>query len=288
MNKRFAYKALDARGKPMDGFMDAASAEEVGTWLVDRNFFVLEITASSLQGLVSSQRKKLHINSRDMNFFLLQLSSLINAGCPLLMSLQALYRQFSEGPLKTLLKEVCGKIESGKSFSEALKGHRDVFSNLFITMVEVGEVGGILGDILERYAHIHDAMYRIRGKIVKALIYPAILLIVTIAVTWALLVFVFPSIVGRIVSHGHKLPLPTKFMMGLSSFLTSHWVAILVTCALVFAIIIAVRKTEKGSMFFANLAINSPIFGALARHFELALFARILGTLLKCGVPILT
>ncbi len=288
MNKRFAYKAIDSRGKSMEGFMEAASAEEVGTWLADRNYFVLEIANAPFQTLVAAHSSDIKINAKAMNFFLLQLSSLTNAGCPLIMSLHALYRQLPACPLKNLLKDLREKIESGKSFSEALKGHRGVFSNLFITMVEVGEVGGILGEVLERYANIHDAMYRIKAKIIKSMIYPAILLINTIVVAWALLVYVFPVFIEKIQSHGQALPLPTELVLGASNFLTSHSIAIIVSIVSMIIAYMAAKRTNEGSRLISKMIINSPLIGPLLQQMELSLFARILGTLLKCGVPILT
>jgi type IV pilus assembly protein PilC len=268
--------------------MEAASAEEVGTWLADRHFFVLDISLAPLQSLMAAPARDIKINAKQMNFFLLQLSSLTNAGCPLIMSLHALYRQIPSGPLKALLKDLREKIESGKSFSEALKGHRGVFSNLFITMVEVGEVGGILGEVLERYAKIHDAMYRIKAKIIKSMIYPAILLANTIVVAWALLVYVFPVFIDKIQSHGQALPLPTQVVLTASNFLTSHSMAIFMFLAAITALYISVKKTHKGNRLISQTFINSPLFGPMLQQMELSLFARILGTLLKCGVPILT
>jgi len=288
VSKRFAYKALDARGKTMEGFMEAANTEEVGMWLADRNYFVLEITSSSLQSMVTTSSKDLKIPAHAMNFFLLQLSSLINAGCPLLMSLHALYRQLPASPLKNLLKDLREKIESGKSFSDALKVHRSVFSNLFITMVEVGEIGGILGEILERYAFIHDTMYRLRAKIIKSMIYPAILLLNTVLVAWALLVYVFPVFIEKIQSHGQQLPLPTRIVLGASNLLTEHSIFIFSAAGLLLAAYFMARRTEKGARMLARMQIDLPVLGGVFQQMEMSLFARILGTLLKCGVPILT
>lgn len=288
MNKRFAYKALDLNGKTMEGFMEAATQEEVGTWLADRNFFVLEIASAPLQTLVATGRSELKIPARTMNFFLLQLSSLINAGCPLIMSLHALYRQTPKGALRELLKDLREKIESGKSFSEALKIHRKVFSNLFITMVEVGEIGGILGEILERYAYINDAMYRLRAKIIKSMIYPAILLIFTILVAWALLAYVFPVFIEKIQVSGEMLPLPTRVVLFASDLLTGN--SILIGSLLVLSIFgfFMLRSSESGARLISKTMISIPLVNSMLMQMELSLFARILGTLLKCGVPILT
>ncbi|PKL42539.1 MAG: hypothetical protein CVV41_13380 [Candidatus Riflebacteria bacterium HGW-Riflebacteria-1] len=288
MNRRFAYKALDLNGKSMEGFMEASTPEEVGTWLADRNYFVLEIASAPLQTLVASGKAELRISAQRMNFFLLQLSSLINAGCPLIMSLTALYRQTPKGALRELLKDLREKIESGKSFSEALKAHRHVFSNLFITMVEVGEIGGILGEILERYANINDAMYRLRAKIIKSMIYPAILLIFTLLVAWALLTYVFPVFIEKIQVSGDMLPLPTRIVLTASDLLTGH--SFLIGGLVMLAVFgfVMLRRSESGARMISRTVIRVPLLGSMFQQMELSLFARILGTLLKCGVPILT
>ncbi|KAF1081530.1 MAG: hypothetical protein GQF41_2336 [Candidatus Rifleibacterium amylolyticum] len=288
MNRRFAYKALDLNGKTMEGFMEAATPEEVGTWLADRNYFVLEIASAPLQTLVATGKAELRIPARKMNFFLLQLSSLINAGCPLIMSLHALYRQTPKGPLRELLKDLREKIESGKSFSEALKAHRKVFSNLFITMVEVGEIGGILGEILERYANINDAMYRLRAKIIKSMIYPTILLVFTILVAWALLAYVFPVFIEKIQVSGDMLPLPTRMVLFASDLLTGNSILIGSFMALLVFGFFMMRSSATGSRLISKTMISIPLISAMFKQMELSLFARILGTLLKCGVPILT
>jgi type IV pilus assembly protein PilC len=287
VNRRFAYKALDLNGKTMEGFMEAGTPEEVGTWLADRNYFVLEIASAPLQTLVATGKSELRIPARKMNFFLLQLSSLINAGCPLIMSLHALYRQTPKGPLRELLKDLREKIESGKSFSEALKAHRNVFSNLFITMVEVGEIGGILGEILERYAYINDAMYRLRAKIIKSMIYPAILLVFTILVAWALLAYVFPVFIEKIQVNG-ELPLPTQVVLFASDLITGHSIMIGSLMALLIFGFFMLRNSESGARLISKAMISIPLVNLMFKQMELALFARILGTLLKCGVPILT
>ncbi len=268
--------------------MEATTTEEVGTWLADRNYFVLEISSAPLQTLVSSGKADLRITARTMNFFLLQLSSLITAGCPLIMSLHALHRQTPTGALKELLKDLTGKIESGKSFSEALKAHRKVFSNLFITMVEVGEIGGILGEILERYAYIHDTMYRLRAKIIKSMIYPALLLAFTALVAWVLLAYVFPVLIEKLQLSGEALPLPTQIVLMVSNLISGHTLLIISTIALAIFGFALLKRSRTGARWISRITISIPLVGTIFQQMELSLFARVLGTLLKCGVPILT
>lgn len=287
--RRFSYQALDARGKPFNGVMEAASREEVGIWLADRQYYVLDIAEAPFATLAAeAQRSALSVSAVDMNYFLMQLSSLLNAGCPLIQSLQALHRQLPSGALKTLLLDIKEKIESGKSFSDALKMHPKIFSTLFITMVEMGEVGGILDEVLDRYAQIHDSMFRIRAKVRNAMIYPAILLTMTLLVGWALLVKVFPMFIEQVASQGRVLPLPTRIVLTMSNFLSGNSLYIFISILFLAFLYRRACRTESGARFFSSMALGTPLIGSLSRQFQLALFSRTLGTLLKCGVPILT
>lgn len=285
---RYSYKAIDISGNEITGELEAEKKEDVGVWLSERNYIVVEILPAALQTLVNSPKKYFTIAHKDMNFFLIQLSNLITAGCPLLMSLNALQRQVTNNSLKLLLKEVKEKIESGKSFSEALKSHKEVFPSLFITMVEVGEVGGMLGEVLERYSYIYDTMYKLGKKVIQAMIYPCFLLISSLAVVISLLVFVFPKFIEGTRRTGHDLPGITQFVLNVSNFLSNHYLIILLAIALIIMLWNIIISTTKGRKVVTEIFTEMPVLGNVLKHIQIALFARILGTLLRCGVPILT
>lgn len=305
--KRFTYKAVDMRGKTLEGFMDAVTPEEVGVWLTERQFHVLEVAEAPFAALSTLTHSIRALSTREMNYFLLQLSNLLNAGCPLVMSLKALHRQLPAGNLKTLMWEIKEKIEMGKSFSESLKAYPKVFPQLFITMVEVGEVGGILDQVLDRYAQIFDAMYQIQAKIIKSMIYPALLLGMTLMVAAALLIGVFPVFIDQIESRGGVLPTPTRLVLAVSNVMIaiSHVFFALPDALPVsrilsypfFSVLFGIlawkalgvlMDTPAFRRRFDRLLLEIPLLNGLVRYSELALFARTLGTLLKCGVPILT
>ena len=285
---RYSYKAIDVNGNEITGELDAEKTDEVGTWLADRGYIVVSITQATLQNIVGRNHRYLRIPRKDLNFFLIQLSNLITAGCPLLMSLTALYKQVSNPSLRILLKDVKDKIESGKSFSEALKTHKEVFPSLFITMVEVGEVGGMLGEVLERYSHIYDTMYKLGKKIIQAMIYPLFLLISSLLVVILLLIFVFPRFVEGTQRTGNQLPGLTLFVLNVSNFISSHYLLLIGAIALLFIIWQMIMSTEKGKKIVTEFFTDLPVIGDVLKQIQIALFARILGTLLRCGVPILT
>ncbi len=291
MSTRYSYKALDAKGKDINGFLEAEKPEDVGTWLSDRGYIVVEITPAPLQAITNRFgffSSKLKIKEKDMNLLLIQLANLINSGCPLLMSLKALSKQISKPVIKAVLKDIKEKIESGKSFSEALKSHSQTFPPLLITMVEVGEIGGLLDEVLERYSHIFDAKYKLKKKCVQSMIYPAILLVCTILVIWALLVFVFPVFIEGTKKKGTELPGVTQFVLNISNFLSGYWPHIGIGLILAFFAWSAIRRTEKGNRIITEFFLGIPLISEIIKSYQIALFTRILGTLLRCGVPILT
>ncbi len=187
-----------------------------------------------------------------------------------------------------MLKEVKEKIESGKSFSEALKTHKEVFPSLFITMVEVGEVGGMLGEVLERYSYIYDTMYKLRKKIFQAMIYPGFLLIGTLLVVWVLLVKVFPVFIEGTQRTGNQLPAVTQLVLYVSNLLSNHYPFIIAGIVFLVALWKLLRSTPKGNELITEFFTEMPVLGEVLKQVQIALFARILGTLLRCGVPILT
>ena len=287
MSSRFSYQAVDVSGKPVNGFHDAENIEEVGSWLVDRGYFVVEIKQAPIQTIVNSKRR-IRVSADDLNFFYIQLASLINAGCPLLLSIDALARQTQVRGLALMLEDIGDKIRSGKSFSEALKAHDNVFPNLFITMIEVGEVGGILDQVLERYAFINDSGHRLKKKMIKAMIYPSVLLLLTITIAWAVLVFVFPSLIGGFQKSGQTLPLPTQIVLTASNILTGYYLHIFLLIIIVFFVYWQIKRTKAGGEFIDKLWLKIIGIGNVIRQLHIVLFSRTLGVLLSSGVPILT
>ncbi|MBF0546845.1 MAG: type II secretion system F family protein [Candidatus Riflebacteria bacterium] len=305
---KFYYKAIDASGKPFEGMMEAETSEEVGNWLIDRQYYIVSIVVAPLSiATTPFSQSTSELSTKELNYFFLQLSSLINAGCPLILCLQALHRQLPKGPLKEIIKDLKEKLEMGKSFSEALKSHPETFSNLFITMMEVGEVGGIVGQVLEKYSRIFDSFSRIKSKFWRSMIYPAILMAMTFGVATILLLWVFPVFVERLQARGGILPLPTRMLIGISDFFISIFHAFLsiplflpvpagisiplfliLTIYLIRKGYLILRDNLEAQRILGKSILSIPLVGQMAQMSELSLFSSTLGTMLKCGVPILT
>ena len=227
------------------------------------------------------------ITTRDIVIFTRQFATMINAGLPLVQSLDILGEQTENQSLAKVLGEVLYDVESGHTLADAMGRHPKVFSELFVNMVAAGEAGGILDTILLRLATFlekNDALVR---KIKGAMIYPAVIFSVAGMAIVILLIFVIPTFQTMFESAGIPLPLPTRIVIGMSQFLQAFWWALLIgIVALVFGIRQA-YSTDGGRLFIDRLMLALPILGDLQRKAAVARFTRTLGTLVSSGVSIL-
>ena len=217
-----------------------------------------------------------------------QLATLIGAGIPLVESLTALVDQVENETFKAVLAEVKQKVNEGAGFGDSLANHPKVFSNLYINMVRAGETSGAMDVVLERLADFTETQAELRSKLVGTMIYPIIMIIMAAVVTSILFVFVVPKISKIFESQKVALPLPTRVLMGLSSFVADWWL-VLIPLALgsVFLMLRYIRS-EKGKPKWDEFVLKTPLFGQLVRMVAITRFAKTLSTLVASGVPLLT
>jgi len=212
---------------------------------------------------------------------------MIDAGLAMVQSLQALAEQTSNKVMRDVIKDVCSRVESGDNFSAALLKHPKVFNKLYVCMVDAGEKGGLLAEILARLATFLENTARLRKKVKSAMMYPTVVTFVAIAITIFLLVKVVP-VFGEIFSgFGAKLPAPTQFLIDLSEFLKSNLIYMILGGGLVIYGWLSYIKTKPGREFWDRTRIKLPIFGQIAHKICLARFTRTLASLVRSGVPIL-
>jgi type IV pilus assembly protein PilC len=229
------------------------------------------------------------ISNQGLAVFTRQLSTLVNAGMPILRSLETLARQEKNPGFKYVLEAVAETIKSGGTFSDGLLQHPKVFDRLYINMVKAGEAGGVLGTVLDRLARFMEKAEKIKGKVKAAMTYPLIIMVVAVLIVSALMVFVIPKFeeIFSGLLKGTPLPLLTQFVLGVSNFMKNN---ILATLGIVAAIIIGFKmamKTKSGKSAMDWFQINVPAFGPLFLKASVGRFTRTLGTLLSSGVPIL-
>ena len=226
---------------------------------------------------------------KSLTQFTSQLSTLQDAGLPIVRSLKILEGQLPRGPFKATLVDVTEDVESGSPLSDALAKHPLVFDGLYTNMVKAGEAGGVLDVILARLASFMDKAAKLRKRVKGAMIYPAVVLFVTVSILLLIMIFVVPkfeAVFKQIPGLG-ELPAITRGLQAISNFLVEDWYIVLGAIILLVVGIRAARASAGGRRFFDRLKLRLPILGRLTRKIIVARFTRTLGTLIASGVPIL-
>jgi type IV pilus assembly protein PilC len=223
----------------------------------------------------------------DLVVFTRQFATMIDAGIAIVQSLQALAEQSPNKIMRDVIKDICTRVESGESLSEALQKHPKAFNKLYVAMVSAGEKGGLLAEIMARLATYLENTDRLRKKVKTAMMYPTTVSVVAVGITVFLLVKVIPVFKDVYEGFGAKLPAPTQFLMDISDLLR-HWLILVIpaVAALVYAWLYFI-KTPKGREFWDRQRIKLPVFGPIAHKICLARFTRTLASLVRSGVPIL-
>jgi general secretion pathway protein F len=288
----YTWNGYDEKGKASSGMMDAVSIREAKLKLRSQGMFVSTITEEahglaspfkniSLRGLLD------RVGMEDLTVTTRQLSTLIGASIPLVDALSALYEQTDAPAMKKTIAQVRDSVNEGLSFGDALAQHKRVFPDLYVNMVRSGEASGALDVVLLRLAEFMEGQHRLRAKIGAAMVYPAVLLMISLVVLMYLLTAVVPKVVGMFESMKQTLPLPTRILIAISSFLSWTWWMIIIGIVLGVVFIVKWRKTDQGALKFDRFRLRFPVYGTIYKKVSVARFARTLGTLLSSGVPII-
>ncbi|CAK8722605.1 Type IV pilus assembly protein PilC [Candidatus Electronema halotolerans] len=227
------------------------------------------------------------VTGKDIVVFTRMLSTMIDAGLPLVQSLQILSKQQDNASFKRALTEILSDVETGMTLADGMRKHPKIFDDLFANMIEAGELGGILDTILSRLAGFKEKSMALQQKIKGAMTYPVIVIGVAILIVGIIMVFVIPVFQEMFASMGGALPMPTQIVVNISEFLKSNIIYIGIGLWL---LAFAVKKyygTEKGQMQIDAMLLQAPVFGPLIRKVAVAKFTRTLSTMLESGVPIL-
>ena len=289
MAQTYSYRVRDRQGKIITGKLEADNEASVSARLREMGYFVIGVEVEKPSITKREIRiLKPRVKTKDVTVFTRQFATMINAGLPLVKCLNILSEQTESPVLTEVIVDVQHEVEMGRSLSEALSKHPDVFSELYTSMVKAGEIGGVLDDVLLRIATTLESEAEIRRKIKSALTYPVAMFAISILLLVVMLVFVVPSFEKMFKEIGATLPLLTRMVMGLSHFLLS-WMGMLFIAALIGGVIYLRRwvKTPSGRRKYDAIKLKLPVFGNLIHKMSLSRFSRTLGTLVASGVPIL-
>ncbi|HXJ80668.1 MAG TPA: type II secretion system F family protein [Candidatus Methylomirabilis sp.] len=289
----FTYRAADRRGQTIEGVMEAPDARGVVERLQRDAYFPIKVAAQSERrsalGLSLPRLGGGRISRRDVLTFTHQLGTLVEAGLPLDRALVILEDLAPNPRLRTITTELLTSIRAGSSLAEAMAKHQPrPFSRLAVNMVRAGEKGGVLEATLKRLAELLEETQEFKETLVSALIYPILLTLAGAGAVVFLLTFVIPRFVDIFKDLGQSLPLPTQILLAISGTVQQYW---WLFTAAILAIVVGVRMmlgSESGRMQWDRVALRLPLLGEVVLKTETARFARILGTLLKSGVPVLT
>lgn len=229
------------------------------------------------------------VKPKDLTGFTRQLATLVNAGLPLMRCIEVMKKQKMAPAMRDCLEGISEGIAGGATFSESLTAYPKVFDNLYVNMVKAGEAGGVLEVVLNRLAEFAEKAQKIKNKVKGAMIYPCVVLVAAVGITWFLLVAVIPKFqsVFNDMLGGAALPAITQFVINASEFMQHNGLQIALAIAAVVVICKVIGRTEKGAYFFDALKLKMPVTGTLAQRSAVSKFTRTLGTLLSSGVPIL-
>ncbi len=282
----FTYEAIDQQGRKVNGTEHAASQEAVVDSLVSKGLQPVRIKKlHSLETLVIFKRKPVSMD--DVLYFTSELADLLEAGVPLERSLTILADATEKTDVRKLIIAIRDSIHGGKSLSEALGEYPDLFDKLYVSMIKVGELGGVLPAVLKRLSDFMERSRQIRKFIISSSIYPSILAFVGLISVIILMVFVVPKF-GKIFEDlNQPMPAMTKMILDTSLFLQKWWWLIILGILLaVFLVRFQLRKPE-GRLWWDETKLKLPVVRRFVKLVELGRFARTLGTLIESGVPIL-
>lgn len=285
----FTYKAINSLGETEDGVRDAADEAQLLASLQAEGYLPLKIAAAnsrSFLGLALTGKQK-KLSGKDVVLFTGELATLLESGLPLDKSLLVLMDLTEDNPrLTKLIAKVLEKVKGGSSLADALELQAGVFTKFYLNMVRAGEAGGSLGEVLTRLAEYLESAQELKDTVSTALIYPAILLVMSLASLFIMLTFVVPQFTEMFASAGKELPVSTQIVVGMAEWLQSYWWVLLggglaISSYMKMQMADPVRKKIWDGRF-----LKLPLYGEILLNKETANVSRTLGTLLGNGVSI--
>ncbi len=293
----FSYKAVNGLGVTEEGMRESVDEQTLIATLQSEGYIPIRVTsanARSFLGLkMSAKRSQLSV--KDIALFTRELSVLLESGLPLDRSLTILMGLTEDNePLTNLIGRVLKRVKSGSSLTDALErrksGNRPaskIFTKFYLNMIRAGEAGGSLGEVLTRLSEYMESAQELKSTVSTALIYPAILLVMSVVSLFVMLIFVVPQFTEMFESAGKALPVSTQIVVGLAQFLQSYWWLIIGSLVGVYYYMSFQLANPVTKKVWDGRFLAIPLFGTIILHKETASFSRTLGTLLSNGVPLL-
>lgn len=300
----FQYIAMDPQGTEKRGTIEASNETAALARIREQGLFPTKVAKAGKgrKGKAKKSGKKdalqielklpsfmYSVKAKTLMIFTRQFATLVNAGLPLLRGIQVLQRQEKNPALKKALSEMGDAIQGGGTLAEAMGQHSKIFNRLYVNMVKAGELGGVLDQVLLRLSEFMEKAEKIKGKVMSAMIYPIVVLIMAVLILIFLMVFIIPKF-EEIFSEllgGAQLPALTQFVLNISETVQTKGLYVLGGVIALVVVSKLLAAGRFGRVFLDRIKLNVPIFGTLLRKTAIARFSRTLGTLMTAGVPVL-
>jgi len=299
----FAFEAMNSSGQEVKEEIDAASSEEAIAKIRGKGYFPTKVrekaakkTAKKKGGgaeteLVAKRKMPISIGGvprKQLVGFTRQLSTLQDAGLPILRSLQILEQQQKPGLLKAIIGGVADEVEGGGTLSDAMAKYPKAFDKLYVNMINAGEAGGVLDLILARLADFMEKAARLKKKVIGAMIYPGVVISIAVGIVSMIMVFVIPKFEAIFRDFGTKLPTITQILLDVSRWFADWGWAYVLASPVVFVLLWRLIRISEGGKYATDaIKLKIPILGNILGKTAIARFTRTLGTLISAGVPIL-
>ncbi|ACL69356.1 type II secretion system inner membrane protein GspF [Halothermothrix orenii] len=287
MAPEFEYEAVSKSGERIKGTITADNSTVVARQLREEGYYITSIEEQVERKEINIQLSN-RVKTKDLVLFTQQFSVLLNAGISLVEALDIMYDQVEHPRLKEVVRSIQEDVETGSSLTDALLKHPDVFPELYCQMVKAGEAGGVLDQVLEQLSAHYERQDEINSKVKSAMYYPVILLVVAVGVVIFLMTRVVPQFISLFSSMDVELPLPTRILIKLSTFLSSYWWALFGGLGLTVALLLKYKSTPEGRRRFDSLILKIPVFGKLMRKIYVSRFTNTLSILLTSGIDIIS
>ncbi len=280
---RLSYKAVGKDGKVVKGLIDATDISEAVTYLRQRELYPIAVSPKKLNIFAYLSPFQGKVKGKDIVFFTRLLASMITSGLTLIRSLEILKDQTTNSALMDVENEIINDVTEGSSFSSSIAKYPQIFSSIYISLVKAGESSGLLDKVLVRLADNLEKQQRLRSTIRGALMYPAIVVTMMIAVMLIMILFVIPKLTVLYQDLNVPLPLPTRILLGFSSFVGTFWPIFIVGFLTIGYAFRRWKRSENGELIFDTYILKLPLFGPILRKTILAEFSRTLGLLVGTG-----
>jgi len=281
---KFNYIAVGADGLEVKGSEEAPTFAALTRLLHDRDLRVKE--AKEKKSIMQFELTKRKVPRKDLMHFSRQLSAFLKAGVPILEAVETIKEEMTNKLFKTALEDIAENVKAGATFAGAAKAHPEVFPPVYLGMLESAELTGNLDTVLDQLSEYLDRELEARRKVKSAMMYPAIVALMSVGTVAVLSIFVLPRFKDFFASLDAKLPLPTRMLLATTGFMTNNWWIFPILLLLIAGFALWTVRTDKGRALRNRMVLSIPIVGDLVTHSILERFCRVLSSMARAGVPI--